>query len=461
VFICVHLWLFLFGSEIPKDFGMLAWLKRQRIQWEDWLRYSPLVRNVMSRMFLLRTRWKKPASDQERARIIRQLASAARLAAPGADGPTSLVRTAMARIHGHLALLNPAALDWSEFNPKVGETQMRTSALLKAPLGEREKGVLYIAFEREWVKLLHHCDPRELARRYAVVVGPSSDPHNLINYVFPVAFPGILFTLISHAEEIDLLPAISPNYTVVPLYASSWVNPQRFQPLPRSQRDIDLIMVANFAKFKRQFALFGALRQLPRQLRVLLIGQDQDGRTAETIRDEARCYGVADRFDVLSHQPNDEVARCLCRARTSVILTRREGSCVVVAESLFADTPVALLEKAEVGSRAFINPSTGRLLREDRPLGPQLGEFLASTEQYHPRQWAQEHITCSRSSQILNDAVKKRMLALDQEWTQDLAEMTRCPDSRLVKREDRLRLQPAYEDLKKRFGLDLSPALGN
>src|SRR5208337_4855289 len=117
------------------------------------------------------------------------------------------------------------------------------------------------------------------------------------NYVFPAAFPGVLFSLISHAEEVDVLPAISPNYAVVPLYASSWVDPRRFQPLPRSQRDVDLIMVANFAKFKRHFALFGALRHLPRQLRVLLIGQDQDGRTAETIRDEARCYGVADRFD--------------------------------------------------------------------------------------------------------------------------------------------------------------------
>ncbi len=72
-----------------------------------------------------------------------------------------------------------------------------------------------------------------------------------------------------------------------------------------------------------------------------------------------------------SPAPHAEVvARWLCRARASVILSRREGSCVVVAESLFADTPAALLENAEVGSRAFINASTGRLLRDQQPLGP-------------------------------------------------------------------------------------------
>ena len=85
----------------------------------------------------------------------------------------------------------------------------------------------------------------------------------------PIAMIGVLFTLISHAEEVDILPAISPNYTVVPLYASSWVDPRRFQPLPRAARDVDLIMVANFAKFKRHFALFGALRQLPRNRRAV------------------------------------------------------------------------------------------------------------------------------------------------------------------------------------------------
>jgi len=45
------------------------------------------------------------------------------------------------------------------------------------------------------------------------------------------------------------------------------------------------------------------------------------------------------------------------------VLSRREGSCVVVAESMFADTPVALLDNAVIGSRAFINDQTGRFSR--------------------------------------------------------------------------------------------------
>jgi glycosyltransferase involved in cell wall biosynthesis len=89
-----------------------------------------------------------------------------------------------------------------------------------------------------------------------------------------------------------------------------------------------------------------ALRAMPESIRVLLIGQSQDGRTAETILSEARDYGVENRFTLMSSLPHEEVIKALCRSKVSVLLSYREGSAVVVAESLFADTPTALLEGA-------------------------------------------------------------------------------------------------------------------
>ena len=149
-----------------------------------------------------------------------------------------------------------------------------------------------------------------------------------------------IFSLISHHGDIAELPHVSPKYEVVPLYASQWVLPEFFQPRPLGDRDIDLIMVANFATVKRHWALFSALRQLPARFKIHLIGQDQDGRTAQTLRQEAAWYGVADRFTIQSNVPNYmDVAAAMCRARASVILSQREGSCVVVAESMFANTP--------------------------------------------------------------------------------------------------------------------------
>ncbi len=435
---------------------MSTWLERQRLEWEDRARYAPLVRNALSRLQLWRAQLTgRVRSDQERVRLIRRLCAAARLATR-----RDLVRRAMTRIHAQLAHLDPAGIDWTEFVPAAANPLMGTSALLKPYVSEREKGILYLSFEREWVKLQIHCNPTELARYYVPVLAPSSDPHNLVNYLFPAIFPGPIFTQISHAEEVDILPEVSPRFVVVPLYASSWVNPDHFAPRPWAERDVDLIMVANFAKFKRHQALFRAMQQLPRQLRIVLIGQDQDGRTAETIHEMARWYGVNDRYQLLTHLPHAEVAQWLCRARASVILSRREGSCVVVAESLFADTPAAVLEDAEIGSRAFINPSTGRLLRDGQPLGPQLLELIQSSQHFQPRAWALQHIACTQSSRTLNEIIKKVMLSQGQEWTQDLAPIHWSADPRLMNAADRIRLRPAYEELHRRFGLDLTPALG-
>ena len=144
----------------------------------------------------------------------------------------------------------------------------------------------------------------------------------------------------------------------------------------------------------------------------------------------------------------------LCRAKTSVILSRREGSCVAVAESLFADTPVALLEKAEVGSRAFINPATGRLL-SDGNLARQLTEFVAASDACAARRWAEENISCFESSRILNEAVRRRMIAEGQEWTMDLAPMCRRPDPWLALPQDRPRLRQERKEFEARFGVPI------
>lgn len=430
---------------------MMSWLKRQLLEGEDWLRYSPLVRNCLSTGQLLRDQLARPRDNQALARSIRSLAAAARLTAQ-----QDTVQDSMTRIHRRVRLLDCAALDWSEFVPGVGNPRMATSAILKPYVGPREKGVLFISFEREWVKLLHHCDPRALAERYHVVVSPSSSPHNLVNYVFPAAFPAPVFTLISNESDLAILPRISSNYIVVPLFASSWVDPDAFRPLPREERDIDVIMVANWGKNKRHHVLFKAIAEMPASVRVLLIGQEQDARTADTIREMSRWYRVEERVTLQSNASWEQVVQALCRARVSVVLSRREGSCVVVSESLFADTPCALLYDAVIGSRAFINPATGRFLQHNH-LGRQLLEFLHRSDEFTAQQWAVENISCQRSTRILTERIKQETLAAGQEWTQDLPTLCWRPDPALVAEEDRRRLKPEYEDLQRRFGLAFGP----
>lgn len=432
---------------------MLSQFKRLRLEMEDRLRYSPLVRRAACRLKLWRTR--TPAADdtQAIARTITALCTAARFA-----DDAELERRLQERIASLVGQLDPNRLDWTEFIADFHDPRITKAAILKPWIGPREKGVLFVSFEGQWVRLLRPANFRELAERYTVVVAPSfSPPHVLVTYAFPAIFPGPVFTLISNPRDLDIFPRMSPNLIAVPLYASSWVNPGLFQPLPKTERTHDLLMVANFAKFKRHQAFFAALRNMPKDLRILLIGQDQDGRTAETIRETARWYGVADRFTLLSHVPYAEVTKHFCAARATVVLSKREGSCVAIAESLFADAPAAMLQEAGIGSRVFINERTGRFL-DGANLARDLTDLVQNADRYSPRAWAEENISCFRSTQILNDLLKRTALERGQEWTQDIAPLQWSPDPRLVRPEDRVRFAVERADIQARFGLEIGPA---
>ena len=133
-----------------------------------------------------------------------------------------------------------------------------------------------------------------------------------------------------------------------------------------------------------------ALGELPRNYRILLVGQNERGRTKEAVLSEAAAFGVRDRFEIRQDVPYEELQELFARARISLVLSRREGSCVVVVESMFANTPVGVYEDAEMGSRVFVNEHTGRLLKH-KNLAAQLKDFVESSAQYQPRAWVIEH----------------------------------------------------------------------
>ncbi len=363
--------------------------------------------------------------------------SIARLCAQARRAPDASLQLRLEeRIQERLALLDWSNIDWAEFDTSNSGSKVGKAAVIKPWVSPQEKGVVFFSFEDQWLKLLRYAPLHAFAERYDVVVAPTwSPPHHLVNFVFPKAFAGPVFCLISNWKDLEHFPRFAANYVMVPLFASSWVNPVFYKPVPFDQKNIDLIMVANFGTYKRHHVLFKALRDMPSRLRVVLLGQEQDRRTAETLRSEARCYGVDNRFELRCNVSNEELADSLAHARTSVILSRREGSCVVVVESMFADTPVGLLEDAEIGSKHFINSQTGRLLRQ-RHLAEDLTAFIAQADQYHPRLWADENIACTRSTATLNAALKKYALEHGHPWTQDIALMCWRPDPQVVRPED-------------------------
>lgn len=336
-------------------------LNRLKIQFEDSLRFNPGVRNLLASAIIIKATRTKAASTAEATRIVRKLCQAARLAAS-----SSMMLRAEAAIARLLPVVDPEKVPWAEFVPGFGKDQIFKTIVLKRYVNEREKGVVFVSFENQMARLANARNLRNFAERYTLVLSPSwSPPQSIVSYLFPRLYPDSIFCLISNPRDLEIFPRISDKYKMVPLYASNWVDPRNYRAVNDSERDVDILMVANFGKAKRHHAFFAALRDLPRDYRVVLVGQTEQGRNVETVLREASLFGVRDRFEIRVDVPYGELQSLIGRAKTTLVLSRREGSCVVIVESMFANTPVAVYKDAEMGSRVFVNEHTGRLLRHD------------------------------------------------------------------------------------------------
>jgi glycosyltransferase involved in cell wall biosynthesis len=298
-----------------------------------------------------------------------------------------------------------------------------------------------------------------LGENFDLIASPGWSPTDYALLALAVnAFPGRIYVQSCNYGEVPKLERFHPRVKGLPTIGCDWIDPGRFNPRATADREVDILMVANWAPFKRHWHLFGALRRMPRSLRVTMIGQPERGYTVESVREQARALGVRQDVEFIQSAPIGLVQDYQCNSKVSVILSRREGCCVAVAESLFAGSPVALLRDAYIGPRAYINDQTGTLLRHGR-LDRQLSRFLERAGDYRPREWAIEHISCFRSVAKVNALLRAGARAEGRPWTTDLKVPRWQPYPEYVDPEDARELLPVYEELHRRypdvFGMDL------
>jgi hypothetical protein len=426
-------------------------LKRLKIQIKDFVRFNPAVRNFLASYILLQARRVQTAKSGDAVRIIQKLCQAARLAATD-----SMMLKAEAAIARQVSAIDPQQIPWGKFLPDFGSNRINKAIVLKRYVSAREKGVVFVSFDNQMARLANGTDLRQFAERYTLVLSPQwSPPHTVASYLFPLLYPDHIFCLISNLRDLGHFPRINDKYRMVPLYASNWVDPHKYSPVNFTEKDIDIFMLANFAQYKRHHALFAALRDLPRNYRVVLVGRRESGRSKESLLNEAEAFGVRDRFEIRENVSDEELQNTLVRAKTSLILSRREGSCVAVVESMFANTPVGVYEDAEVGSRVFVNEHTGRLLRR-RDLAGQLKDFVDSSAKYEPRRWVMENgVSCIASSQVLNDVLKQSALNTGGEWSEDIATLRWRPNPQYCDPCEAGRLRSSYEDIERRCNITI------
>lgn len=302
-----------------------------------------------------------------------------------------------------------------------GLLKLHNAIIIKPWVSASERGVLLISFERELEKIVQNQDRlHKLESRYRLVFLPSwtglfSPP--LVRLAALARQPFHVMPV--HAAERNLCHHLGPLCHPLPFNAASWVNSHFYEP-ETVARDIDCLMVANFAGFKRHWILFKALSQLPESITATCVGVPWGGRTRESLLHEAAQYGVEGRVQVVENPPQEELRRYFKRAKLFCALSYREGSFIAVAEALMSGTPVVMFRGAHIGSKELIGNDNGTLVDSVGELREAILRLHQGTNHQAIRDAASAGFSAQASCIRLNTLLRSFTLSEGGVWSRDL-----------------------------------------
>ncbi len=428
-----------------------AHIRRMRLVVSDELKHSLLMREVAGWAHFVRGMMTRdPAERGSRLARAQGFASSRRLAdfctraihaRPGIDGAGEVWRRVVKELPRYRELIKE-------------RPHLDRSVILKAPGENGEKGVLLMTFEYNWARLLLGLNDEEfrwLDERFDFVLSTSWSPTDYAVLALALSrSSGTVLVQSCNYGEIGAIERFHPRLKCLATLPCDWINPALYSPKPVSERTTDIVMVANWGEFKRHWELFRALAKMPAELKVTLIGQQEGGRTIETMRALARDFGARQELRFIESIPISEVARHQCDAKVSLIMTRREGCCVAAVESLFAGCALAMRDDAHVGPLAYINGRTGKRLRPAH-LAEDLMTLIESAARCDSRGWAMENVSGEVSRRKLNELLAEHTRRSGRQWTREIVQPQWRPHPTFARDADIEAMRPVYEELHSRF----------
>ena len=294
------------------------------------------------------------------------------------------------------------------------------SIIVKRYVSKNERGILIIIFENELLKLVSSCYFSQIESKYQIIFIPSWHPF----YTIPVFILSAIskrdfFIMPSSFDDMTLCYEISKFCQPLPFHAASWINDE-YYTVENKEKEIDIIMIANFSKYKRHWRLFEALRELPKNLVVYLAGVPLGSRTHEKLINEAKAFGVENRISIFENIGDDDIIKMMARAKIFCALSHKEGPFIAVAESMMAGTPVGMYENAMIGTKSYINDETGIFFSPNDRLAPQIASFLKKYDSFKPSHWAKKNISSKKNCESLNKILREYSASNGYIWSVDL-----------------------------------------
>lgn len=279
-----------------------------------------------------------------------------------------------------------------------------------APHQGKHKGVIVIAYSYYFLIFLKTFDFRKIEKDYHIVLEPSWNglcDQAILSFSY---LQNPVFVMAYEERDFNFLQDINTNIVPLKLSANWWIDPEVFNHGgPSENRDIDIIMIAAWAKFKRHEMFFKTLKILKnrnKNYNVTLVGYPND-LTQDDIKKMARRYDVLDMLTFYEWIPATDVAKLVGRAKVNIIWSRFEGLNRAIIEGMFCDTPCIIRDGFNFGMKyPYINDKTGRYADESN-LHQTIQFIIENGQTFRPRDYILKHHNCYIATQHLAKAIKK------------------------------------------------------
>jgi len=292
-------------------------------------------------------------------------------------------------------------------------------------------------------------DVERLASEYRIVVEPSAWGYQQARMYLLRGLDTDVVVESQYLQDYNYIKQLGGSLRPIRLGAGDWVDPNLFASGRETEKKYDIVMVANWLKWKRHKLLFQAMRQIGQNMgKVALVGYPIEGRTSNEILALAKRYDVEEKVDLYENIQASEVAGILRSAKAGIMLSKKEGANRGIYECWFSDIPV-ILTSSNIGvNRDHINKETG-VLAADQELAEAIRNVCRQHAEYQPRAWAMNNTGWENSSRRLNDFLRELSLRQNQEWTQNIYSKKNAPAPLYIHENDRREADNEINTLKK------------